>query len=105
LLLAGAVWFYVAARRSALARPALFLVIGVVAQATLGIVTVLAATPIALGLAHQALALIVFALSLYAAHSSLAFSAAGAGSFIAPESLGGGGVNSGIASAGGAPAR
>ncbi|MEQ1930846.1 MAG: COX15/CtaA family protein [Parvularculaceae bacterium] len=101
LLLAGALWFYAAARKTKLARPALLLLAAIVAQAILGIATLLAATPIALGLAHQALALIVFACALYAAHSSV-----GAASFIAPASPGTGGANSGIASpGGGAPSR
>ncbi|HBS36042.1 MAG TPA: hypothetical protein DEA50_13335 [Parvularcula sp.] len=40
-------------------------------QALLGVWTVVAATPLALGLAHQATALIVFGASLYLVHGSM----------------------------------
>jgi len=96
LLAAGALWFALAARRTALQGPARLLLAGVVAQALLGIATLIAGTPIALGLAHQAFALIVFAAALHAAYSSLA----GSGAF-GEVSATGGGVNSGRASGGG----
>ncbi|GJL92049.1 COX15/CtaA family protein [Hyphococcus sp.] len=70
LLAGGAVWFYLAARKHALERPARLVLAAIGCQILLGVWTVLAATPIALGLAHQAGALIVFASALYAAHSA-----------------------------------
>lgn len=70
LLAAAAVWFYAAARRTVLEPRARFLLAAILLQTALGVVTVLAATPIALGLAHQTGALIVFAASLYLAHGS-----------------------------------
>ena len=68
LLMAGAVWFYLAARGTGAARRALYVLIAVVAQMLLGIWTVVAATPISLGLLHQAGALVVFGAALYAAY-------------------------------------
>jgi cytochrome c oxidase assembly protein subunit 15 len=94
VLIAAAIWFFLATRRSALAGPARLLLIAVVLQGALGIWTVLAATPIGLGLLHQAGALAVFAIALYAAHSGSAGLAVG------------GGANSGISgSAAAAPSR
>ncbi len=67
---AGAVWFYLAARKTA-AEPRVRLVLAAVGlQIVLGIWTLLAATPIALGLLHQAGALGVLAAALYAAHGT-----------------------------------
>ncbi len=68
LLIAAAIAFLIAARKTDIRRRAHSLAGAVVLQAALGIATVLAATPIALGLAHQAGALIVFAAALFAAH-------------------------------------
>lgn len=68
LLAAATLWLFLAARRSDLQRPAQFLFVAVMLQVALGVWTVLAATPIALGLAHQAGALIVFAAALAFAH-------------------------------------
>lgn len=68
LLVAGAFWFYLAARKTEAELRARFVLIAVFAQMLLGIWTVLAVTPISLGLAHQGGALIVFAAALYAAH-------------------------------------
>jgi len=68
LVAAGALWFWFAARKTALAPRANMLLATVGLQIALGIWTLLAATPIALGLAHQAGALGVFAAALYAAH-------------------------------------
>lgn len=94
LLLTGAGWFALAAWRTSLRLPAGLLFSTVAAQALLGIVTLTAGTPIALGLAHQALALVVFAAALIAVHSSTA----GASSLSdVSASLGAGGENSGIA--------
>ncbi len=75
LLAAGAVWLFFAARKSALARPAAIILAAVGVQVVLGVWTILAATPIALGLAHQAGALMVLAAALYAAHGATAYSA------------------------------
>lgn len=67
LLLIAVAWFFLLARRTDLKRRAHLLLAAVFLQAGLGIWTVLAATPIALGLAHQAGALLtlVAALALY----------------------------------------
>jgi cytochrome c oxidase assembly protein subunit 15 len=68
-LLAGAVlWLFFAARRTALKGRAHILLAAVFLQIALGVWTVLAATPVALGLAHQAGALIVLSAALYLAH-------------------------------------
>ena len=68
LLAAGAVWFYLAARRAGYESRARLVLAAIGLQIVLGIWTVLAATPIALGLLHQAGALMVLASALYAAH-------------------------------------
>ncbi len=65
LVAAGAVWFYLVARNSAIEERARYLLYAVAAQVLLGIVTLISATPISLGLAHQGGALIVFAAALY----------------------------------------
>lgn len=70
-LAGAAIWFFAAARKSELRRPAMLMLAAILFQIALGIWTVLAATPIALGLAHQAGALAVFALTLLAAHGSI----------------------------------
>ena len=70
LVTIGAVWFWFAARRSPLSNRASLLLATVIVQVTLGIWTVLAATPINLGLLHQAGALAVLASSLYALHGA-----------------------------------
>ncbi|PQA85523.1 COX15/CtaA family protein [Hyphococcus luteus] len=70
LLAAGAVWFYLAARKGAYKHRAHLILAALGVQILLGIWTVIAATPIALGLLHQAGALIVFATALYAAHGA-----------------------------------
>lgn len=70
LLAAGAVWFYLAARKGDYEARARLVLIAVSLQMMLGIWTVLAATPISLGLLHQAGALMVFAAALYAAHGA-----------------------------------
>lgn len=87
LVAAGAVWFFVAARRTELKGRAGILLAAIVLQVAIGVLTVLAATPVALGLAHQAGGLIVFAAALFLAHGSmnsmsmtLSSSATGAGS-------------------------
>lgn len=71
LVSAAAFAFFVAARRTSLAGRARLLLAAVLVQGALGVWTVLAATPIALGLAHQGGALIVFAAALHLAHGSL----------------------------------
>ena len=68
LVAAGAVWFWIAARGTAIASRARLVVAAVGFQIVLGIWTLLAATPIALGLLHQAGALLVLTAALYAAH-------------------------------------
>jgi cytochrome c oxidase assembly protein subunit 15 len=70
LLTAAAIWFFVANRKSVIkARAHLLLgLIGV--QVLLGIWTVVAGTPLWLGLAHQLTALCVFGAALYAAHGT-----------------------------------
>lgn len=68
LVAAGAIWFYLSARNTS-AEPRARLVLAAVGlQIVLGIWTLLAATPIMLGLAHQAGALGVLSAALYAAH-------------------------------------
>lgn len=64
LIFFGAIAFWFMARRTEISGRAGVLAIAVSAQAILGIVTVLNATPIGLGLAHQAGALIVFAAAI-----------------------------------------
>lgn len=66
---AGAVSLYAAARYSRAEPPARLVLIAVLVQIAIGIATVMLATPIALGLLHQAGALGVFASVLYAAHA------------------------------------
>ena len=66
LLAGGAFWFWLAARNTPIAARAHLVLAVVVMQVLLGIWTIIAATPIALGLAHQAGALLVFAAALYA---------------------------------------
>ena len=74
VLAAGALWFFLATRHSALAGRTRLLAAAVVGQASLGIWTVVSATPITLGLAHQGGALIVFAAALVAAHGNWRYS-------------------------------
>lgn len=69
LLAAGAFWFWLAARKTAADGAARLVLFAVLGQIALGIWTLLAATPLPLGLAHQAGALIVLAAALNAAHS------------------------------------
>jgi heme a synthase len=68
LLAAGALWFYLAARKQGYEPRARIVLIAVGAQIVLGVWTILAATPVSLGLLHQAGALAVFAAALYAVH-------------------------------------
>lgn len=69
LVAAGALWFYLAARKTASEGAARLVLIAVVCQICLGVWTLLAVTPLPLGLAHQAGALLVLATALNAAHS------------------------------------
>jgi cytochrome c oxidase assembly protein subunit 15 len=62
------VWHWLTLRHTVAERTAFWLVVGVFAQAALGIWTLLAVVPISLGAAHQAGAMIVFTLALYHAH-------------------------------------
>ena len=68
LVAAGALWFWLAARKTEAESRARLVLAAVGLQIVLGIWTVLAATPISLGLLHQAGALGVLACALYAAH-------------------------------------
>lgn len=67
LAIAG-LWFFFVARKTELKGRAHVLLAAIILQISLGVWTVLAATPIALGLAHQAGALIVLVATLYNAH-------------------------------------
>ena len=72
-IVALALWHAVRLLRTAdderIARSALALAVGVCAQMVLGIFTVLWAVPIGLGIAHQGLAAIVFAIAIWHAHT------------------------------------
>ena len=68
LLILAAAWHWFAARRTQAAQGAGLLLLAIVAQASLGIWTVLWAVPIPLGAAHQAGALIVLTVALAHAH-------------------------------------
>ncbi|MEQ9197763.1 MAG: COX15/CtaA family protein [Parvibaculum sp.] len=68
LLLALAAWHAWSARKSDGARGAKLLLAAVVAQAALGIWTVLWVVPIPLGAAHQAGAMVVFGIAVWHAH-------------------------------------
>jgi len=69
-LLAGALAFFLSARRTPLERRAGLVLAFVVLQASLGIWTVLSATPIGLAIAHQAGALGLFAAAVFCVHGS-----------------------------------
>jgi cytochrome c oxidase assembly protein subunit 15 len=71
LLLAAAFALLIAARKSILAPRARMLFALIAAQAALGVWTVVAATPLALGLAHQGLAILVLSAALYLVHGSM----------------------------------
>lgn len=71
LLFAAAAVMLIAARKSILEKRARMLFAVVLAQATLGVWTVVAGTPLALGLAHQAMALMVLSAALYLVHGSM----------------------------------
>lgn len=68
--LVGAVgiWIFILARRTTLQKRANMVLTFIVIQIVLGVWTVIAATPVALGLAHQAGALCLFTAVLYMAH-------------------------------------
>lgn len=72
LIAAGALWFYLASRKTALESRARLILAAVGLQIVLGVWTVLAATPISLGLLHQAGALGVLAAALFATHGAMA---------------------------------
>ena len=71
VLFAAALTMMIAARRSSLAPRARILFAAIAVQAALGVWTVVAATPLALGLAHQAMALIVLGAAIFLAHGSM----------------------------------
>lgn len=68
LLAAGAIWFYLAARKITIESRARLVLAAVGLQIVLGVWTLLAATPITLGLLHQAGALGVLTAALFATH-------------------------------------
>jgi cytochrome c oxidase assembly protein subunit 15 len=70
-LFAAALAMMIAARKTALAARARMLFAAISLQAALGVWTLVAGTPLALGLAHQAMALIVLGASLYLVHGSM----------------------------------
>ncbi len=70
-LFAAAAAFLFVARKTALAPRAGLLFFAVLMQGALGVWTVIAATPLALGLAHQAMAILVLSAALYLAHGSM----------------------------------
>lgn len=70
LVAAAVLWFYIAVRNTALRERASLVLHVVFVQIFLGVITVIAATPIGLGLLHQAGALGLFAAALYAAHGA-----------------------------------
>ena len=68
LVAAGALWFWLAARKTSAGPRARLLLAAIGLQIVLGVWTLLAATPISLGLLHQAGALGVFGVALYTMH-------------------------------------
>ena len=70
LVALGGLWFFLAARRTVFEGRARMVLAMILAQIVLGISTLVAATPIGLGLAHQAGALAVLSAALFAAHRS-----------------------------------
>lgn len=71
VVVGAVVLYFVRARRSDLKGPAHILLAVVCLQFALGVWTILAATPLALGLAHQGGALVLLAAALYNLHSSM----------------------------------
>jgi cytochrome c oxidase assembly protein subunit 15 len=97
LLFAAAAAMLIAARKSTLEKRARMLFAVIVAQAGLGVWTVVAGTPLALGLAHQAMALIVLSSALYLVHGSMTsieMTASSAGSPLGLRGLGAAGTGS-----------
>lgn len=70
LLIAAAIWFFLAVRKTALKDRASLVLHAIAVQIFLGVITVVAATPIGLGLLHQAGALVLLSTALYAAHGA-----------------------------------
>lgn len=70
-LFAAALCLMFAARKSILAPRARMVFVAVLMQASLGVWTIVSATPLALGLAHQAMAIVVWVASLYFIHGSM----------------------------------
>ncbi|MEO1252859.1 MAG: COX15/CtaA family protein [Pseudomonadota bacterium] len=70
LIAGAAVWFYFAARKTALQDRATAILFVVGLQVLLGIWTVIAAAPIGLGLLHQGGAVLLLGCALYAAHGA-----------------------------------
>ncbi len=67
LVLVWVVWFFINARKTALSRQALWVLLLVGGQAILGITTLVLGTPLWLGLLHQGGALVVLFVALYTA--------------------------------------
>ncbi len=70
-LFAFGVLFFIKARRTALAKPAKFLLMAMSLQAVLGIATLMLSTPLWLGLSHQVGAMLVLFLALRAGHIAI----------------------------------
>jgi len=70
LVALGGLWFFLAARGTGFERRARMTLALIFAQIVLGIATLVSATPIGLGLAHQVGALAVLSAALFAAHRS-----------------------------------
>ena len=70
IVAALALWFWFVARKTLLRDRASVVLHVVAVQIFLGVITVIAATPIGLGLLHQAGALILFAAALHTAHGA-----------------------------------
>ncbi len=71
VLLAAAFALMIAAWKTALALRARIVFAAILLQAALGVWTIVAATPLSLGLAHQAMAIIVFSAAAYLVHGSM----------------------------------
>lgn len=73
LVALGGLWFFIKARQSAFEKSARLVLAAIIAQIVLGIATLVSATPIGLGLAHQVGALAVLLAALASAHKSKTF--------------------------------
>lgn len=71
LLAFAGLWFVAAVQKTAIAKPARWFAVALAAQILIGIATLVSATPLSLGLIHQAGALAVFTTILFTAHQAL----------------------------------